>query len=135
MTEADRNCLSNDIAIERAKNKLEQLVISPNAQLVDEYAALVQNEFDAIERFIYDGKIPYEDVRGHYDLLKVKYGIDPAIELDNYVSDKLNIIVEAERVLNMCPCCCGINAHIMTGRDDGNQEYLCQTCNGTGKLA
>lgn len=74
-------------------------------------------------------------MRGLYDALKAKYGIDPAIELSSYVSDKLNIIVEAGRALNTCPCCGGIKAHIMSGRDDWNQEYLCQTCKGTGKLA
>jgi len=48
----DRNCLSYDIAIERAKNKLKQLVASPNTQLVNEYAALIRKEFDAIEQFV-----------------------------------------------------------------------------------
>jgi hypothetical protein len=135
MIQADRNCLSHDIAMVRAKNKLKQLVSSPNTQLVNEYTALVQKEFAAIEGFIYDSKIPKEDMMGLYDALKAKYGIDPGIELGSYVSDKLDIIVGAGRELNMCPCCGGMRMHIMSGRDDGNQEYLCQTCKGTGKLA
>ena len=135
MTQADRNCLSHDIAIERAKNKLKQLVSSPNTQLVNEYTVLVQKEFAAIQEFVYDSKIPHEDMGELYDSLKAKYGIDPAIELGNYVSDKLNIIVEAGRDLNMCPCCGGVRMHIMSGRDNGDQEYPCQTCKGTGKLA
>lgn len=135
MIQADRNCLSHDIAIERAKNKLKQLVSSPNTQLVNEYTALVQKEFAAIEGFIYDSKIPQEDMIGLYDALKTKYGIDHSIELGSYVSDKLDIIVEAGRELNTCPCCGGVKMHIMSESNDGNQEYLCQTCKGTGKLA
>ena len=135
MTQADSNCLSHDIGIERAKNTLKQLVSSPNTQLVNEYTALVQKEFAAIKDFIYDSKIPHEDMKQPFDALKAKYGIDPDIELGSYVSDKLNIIVEAGRELNTCPCCDGTKAHIMPGRDKVDQEYLCQTCNGTGKLA
>ena len=50
----DRNCLSHDIAVERAKNQLKQLVNSPNTQLVEEYTALVREEFAVIEKFVYD---------------------------------------------------------------------------------
>ena len=135
VAQADRNCLSHDIAIERAKNKLKQLVNAPNTQLINEYTMLVQKEFAAIEGFIYDNKIPHDNMMELYDALKAKYGIDPAIELGSYISDKLDIIVEAGRELNKCPCCGGVRMHIISECDDGNQEYLCQTCKGTGKLA
>lgn len=132
----DRNCLSHDIAIERAKNQLKQLVNSPNTQLVNEYTALVQKEFAVIEQFVYDSKVPDQDIGALYDALKVKYGIDPATVLSSYVSDKMHIIVEAGRGLNVCPCCRGAKTHSIPVSDSfGEETYDCQTCNGTGKLA
>ncbi len=137
----DRNCLAYDIAIERAKNKLKQLVVSPNMQLINEYAALVRKEFDAIEQFVYNNKVPSKDIGKLDDALKAKYGIDPDIELSSYVSDKLNIVVEAGRELNICPCCGGLKAHIIPERSSASghnfkeESYDCQTCNGTGTLA
>jgi len=73
--------MSHDIDIERTKNKLKQLASSPITQLVNEYMALVQEEFDAIGCFIHDSKIPCEDLRGLYDAIIPKYGIDPAWQL------------------------------------------------------
>lgn len=134
MAQADRNCLSHDIAIERAKNKLKQLISSPNTQLVNEYTTLVRKEFVAIEDFVYKSKIPNEDMGELFDTLKAKYGIDPAIELGSYVSDKLNIIAAAGRELNICPCCGGSKTHVVS-ESDGRDQYSCQTCNGTGRLA
>jgi hypothetical protein len=134
MAQADHNCLSHDIAIERAKNKLKQLISSPNTQLVNEYTTLVRKEFVAIEEFIYESKVPHGDMGELFDTLKAKYGIDPAIELGSYVSDKLNIIAEAGRGLNICPCCGGSKTHVVS-ESDGGEEYPCQTCNGTGRLA
>ena len=81
MPAIDRNCLSHDIAIVRAKSELKQLVGSPNTQLVSDYTALVQKEFVMIEQFVYDNKVPREDIGALYDALKAKYGIDPATEL------------------------------------------------------
>ena len=52
MPVVDHNCLSHEIAIERAKSDLKQLVSSPNTQLVNEYTALVQKESAVIEQFI-----------------------------------------------------------------------------------
>jgi hypothetical protein len=138
----DRNCLSHDIAIERAKNQLKQLVSSPNTQLVNEYTALIRKEFAAIEEFIYENKISHQDMGELYDALKAKYGIDPTTELSSYVSDKLHIIVEAGRELNTCPCCVGAKRHTIPERisADSNklydeETYDCETCGGTGKLA
>lgn len=137
----DRNCLSYDIAIERAKNKLKQLVASPNTQLVNEYAALMRKEFDAIEQFVYNNKTPPEDIEKLDDALKAKYGIDPDADLSSYVGDKLHIIVKAGRELNICPCCDGLKAHIIPERTSasGNsfkeESYDCQTCHRTGTLA
>lgn len=137
MPAPDRNCLSHDIAIERAKSELKQLVGSPNTQLVSEYTALVQKEFDAIKQFIYSNRVPREDIGALYDVLKAKYGIDPATELSSYVSDKMHIIVEAGRGLNVCPCCRGTKTHTTTVSDLSSKEeiYDCETCNGTGRLA
>lgn len=135
-TPLDRNCLSHDIAIERAKNKLRQLVGSPNTQLVNEYAELIRKEFDAIEQFVYNNQSPPKDIDKADDALKAKYGIDPDIELDQYVSDKLHIIVEAGRELNVCPCCDGTMSHtIPESINFGEEIYSCQTCQGTGRLA
>ena len=134
---ADRNCLSHDIAVERAKSELRQLVNSPNSQLVSEYTALVQKEFAIIEHFVYDNKVPHENIGELYDALKEKYGIDPATELSNYVSDKMHIIVEAGRELNVCPCCKGTKTHTIPESDFSSNEevYACETCGGTGRLA
>jgi hypothetical protein len=107
----DRNCLSHDIAIERAKNQLKQLASSPNTQLVNEYTALVREEFAEIEKFIYDNEVPPKNIGELYDALKAKYRIDPATDLSRYVSDRLHIIVEAGRSLNVCPCCDGAKTH------------------------
>ena len=132
----DRNCLSHDIAIERAKNQLKQLVSSPNTQLVDEYTGLVRKEFTAIEKFVYDNEVPHENMGELYDALKAKYGIDSSTELNSYVSDKMHIIVEAGRKLNTCPCCNGAKTHrIPEGSYSSEETYNCQTCKGTGKLA
>lgn len=133
----DRNCLSHDIAIERAKIELKQLVNSPNTQLVSEYTALVQKEFTVIEQFVYDNKAPNEDLGALYDALKAKYGIDPATELSSHVSDKMHIIVKAGRELNVCPCCRGTKTHTIPENDFSSKEeiYDCETCNGTGRLA
>lgn len=132
-----RNCLSHDIAIDRAKNKLKQLVDSPNTQLVNEYAALVRKEFDEIEQFVYNNKMPPEGIDKLDSALKAKYGIDPDVDLGSYVGDKLHIIVEAGRELNICPCCDGTKMHkIPAGSNSGKEEmYQCETCNGTGRLA
>ena len=137
MPAAERNCLSHDIAMQRAKNELRQLVGSPNTQLVNEYAALVQREYEAVEQFIYNDKIPNEDAGKLYDALKTKYGIDPNVELSSYVSDKMHIIVEAGRRLNICPCCDGAKTHTIPESDHFSEEevYACETCNGTGRLA
>ena len=136
MSALDRNCLSHDIAIERAKNQLKQLVNSPNTQLVNEYTALVQKEFAVIEQFVYDGKVPDQDVGALYDALKTKHGISPNTVLSSYVSDKMHIIVEAGRGLNICPCCRGSKSHSIPTSDGSREEtYDCETCNGTGKLA
>jgi hypothetical protein len=137
MPVADRNCLSHEIAIERAKSELKQLVSSPNTQLVSEYTALVQKEFALIERFVFDNKVPPEDIGALYDALKAKYGIDPATELSSYVSNKMHIIVEAGRGLNMCPCCKGTKTHTIPESDFSSKEeiYACVTCSGTGRLA
>jgi hypothetical protein len=132
----DRNCLSHEIAIERAKNELKQLVRSPNTQLVSDYTALVQKEFAMIEKFVYGSKVPHEDMGALYDGLKEKYGIDPATELSSYVSDKMHIIVEAGRGLNVCPCCEGTKTHTIPESDFSSEEvYSCETCSGTGRLA
>jgi hypothetical protein len=133
----DRNCLSHDIAIERAKNQLKQLVNSPNTQLVNEYTALVQKEFAVIEQFIYGDKVPDQDIGALYDALKTKYGISPNIELSSYVSDKMHIIVEAARELNICPCCRGTKTHNIPASNLSSKEetYECETCSGTGRLA
>jgi hypothetical protein len=131
-----RNCLSHDIAIDRAKNKLKQLVDSPNTQLVNDYAALVRKEFDEIEQFVYHNKALPEDINKLDELLKTKYGIDAHVDLSKYVSDKLHIIVEAGRELNICPCCEGAKMHTIPESDSKKEEtYACQTCNGTGRLA
>jgi hypothetical protein len=132
----DCNCLSHDIAIERAKNQLKQLVNSPNTQLVSEYTALVQKEFAAIEQFVYHGKVPDQDIGALYDALKTKYGISPNTVLTSYVSYKMHIIVEAGRGLNVCPCCRGSKSHSIPVSDGSKEEtYGCETCNRTGKLA
>jgi len=133
----DRNCLSHDIAIERAKNQLRQLVNSPNTQLVNEYTSLVQKEFAAIEQFVYAGKFPDQDIGALYDALKAKYGISPNIVLSSYVSDKMHIIAEAGRGLNVCPCCRGTKTHTISESDFSSKEetYDCETCSGTGRLA
>lgn len=132
----DRNCLSHDIAIERAKNKLEQLVDSPNTRLVNEYAALVRKEFDEIEQFVYNSKMPPEEIDKLEDALKAKYGIDADVDLGSYVGDKLHIIVEAGKELNMCPCCDGTKMHkIPAGNKEEEEMYPCETCNGIGRLA
>ena len=133
----DRSCLSHDIAIDRAKNQLKQLVNSPNTRLVNEYTALVQKEFAAIEQFVYGDKIPDQDSRAKYDELKAKYGISQDTVLSSYVSDKMHIIVEAGRGLNVCPCCKGTKTHTLPESDSSPKEetYDCQTCSGTGKLA
>jgi hypothetical protein len=134
--QVDRNCLSHDIAIERAKNKLRQLVGSPNTQLVNEYASLVRKEFDAIEQFVYNNKTPPEEIEKLDEALKAKYGIDADVDLASYVSDKLHIIVEAGRELNVCPCCNGTKTHkIPAGSYEKEEMYSCETCNGTGRLA
>lgn len=137
MAAIDRNCLSRDIAIKRAKEELEQLVKSPNTQLVNEYTALVQKECSAIEQFVYEDKVPHEDLGALYDALKARYGIDPAIELSSYVSDKMHIIVEAGRGLTVCSCCRGKKFHTIPESDvSSTQEiYDCETCSGTGRLA
>jgi hypothetical protein len=136
MPAAERNCLSHDIAIQRAKNELKQLVGSPNTQLVNEYTALVQKEYAAVEQFVYNDKIPNEDVGKLYDALKTKYGIDSGVELASYVSDKMHIIVEAGRRLNTCPCCEGTKMHNIPASNSSKAEiYACETCNGTGRLA
>ena len=137
MPATDRNCLSHDIVIERAKSELQQLVASPNTRLVGEYTALVQKEFAIIEQFIYNNKLPREDVGARYEALKAKYGIDPATELSSFVSDKMHIIVEAGRGLNVCPCCKGVKTHTIPESDFSPKEeiYACETCNGTGRLA
>jgi hypothetical protein len=136
MPAAERNCLSYDIAIQRAKTELKQLVGSPNAQLVNEYTALVQREYAAVEQFVYNDKIPSEDADKLYDVLKIKYGIDPGVELSSYVSDKMHIIVEAGRRLNSCPCCEGTKMHTIPASNSSKVEtYACDTCNGTGRLA
>jgi len=137
MPVVDHNCLSHEIAIERAKSDLKQLVSSPNTQLVNEYTALVQKEFAVIERFVYRSKVPHEDIGALYDALKTKYGIDAASELSSYVSDKMHIIVEAGRGLNMCPCCRGAKTHVISKSDLSVKEeiYDCETCSGTGRLA
>lgn len=132
----DRNCLSHDIAIERAKTTLKQLVASPNTQLVNEYAAMVRTEFDAIEQFVYNNKTPPEEIEKLDEALKAKYGIDPDVDLSRYVSDKLHIIIEAGRELNVCPCCEGVKMHTIPASNSKQEEtYPCETCNGTGKLA
>lgn len=133
----DRNCLSHDIAIERAKSGLKELVGAPNTQLVNEYTALVQKEFTLIEQFVYGDKDPHEDIGVLYKALKTKYGIEPASELSSYVSDKKHIVVEAVRELNMCPCCSGIKSHTIPKSDFSVDEktYDCETCGGTGGLA
>lgn len=132
----DRNCLSHDIAIERAKNQLRQLVNSPNIQLVNEYTALVQKEFAVIGQFVYDGKVPDQDIGAFYDTLKTKYGISPNTVLSSYVSDKMYIIIEAGRGLNVCPCCRESKSHGIPASDGSKEDtYCCETCNGTGKLA
>lgn len=130
-----RNCLSRDIAIERAKSKLKQVVASPNSQLVNEYAALIRKEFDAIEQFVYNNKTPPKDMDKLDEVLKAKYGIDPEVDLDKYVSDKLHIIVEGGRELNICPCCDGAKFHKVPAAGNSEEEYVCETCHGTGKLA
>lgn len=135
MPVVDRSCLPHDIAIERAKNQLKQLVNSPNTQLVNEYTALVRKEFAIIEQFVYEGKVFDQDAGAFYDALKAKYGIDPATELSSYVSDKMHIIVEAGRGLSVCPCCRGAKTHSIPVSDFKEETYDCQTCNGTGKLA
>jgi len=136
MPVAERNCLSHDIAIQRAKNELKELVGSPNTQLVNEYTSLVQKEYAAIEQFVYNNKVPHEDAGELYDALKTKYGIDPNIELGGYVSDKMHVIVEAGRRLNMCPCCGGAKTHTISESDSSSEDtYDCETCSGTGKLA
>jgi hypothetical protein len=137
MPAIDRNCLSHDIAIDRAKSELKQLVSSPNTQLVSEYTALVQKEFAVIEQFVYDNKVPREDIGALYDALKAKYGIDSATELSSYISDKMHIIVEAGRGLNVCPCCKGAKTHTIPESDFSSKEeiYACETCSGTGRLA
>jgi hypothetical protein len=137
MPAAERNCLSHDIALQRAKNELKQLVGSPNTQLVNEYTALVQREYAAVEQFVYNDKIPGEDTGKLYDALKTKYGIDPDVELSRYVSDKMHIIVEAGRRLNTCPCCEGTHMHTIPASDNSPkaETYACETCNGTGRLA
>ena len=138
----DRNCLSHDIAIERAKNQLKMLVNSPNTRLVDEYTALVRKEFSIIERFIINNEVPSEDIGTLYDCLKAKYGIDPTADLNRIVSDKLQIIVQAGRELNICPCCNGSKMHTIPEGESANSKniyqeegYACQTCKGTGRLA
>ena len=137
MPAVNRNCLSHEIAIERAKSDLKRLVESPNTQLVGEYTALVQKEFSVIEQFVYDNKISPVDIGALYDALKTKYGIDPAVELSRYVSDKMHTIVEAGRRLNVCPCCRGIKTHTISESDFSSKEeiYDCETCSGTGRLA
>ena len=137
MTAFDRNCLSHDIAIERAKNQLKQLINAPNTQLINEYTALVQREFAAIEKFVYEDKVPDQDTAPLFDALKSKYGISPDVVLSSYISDKMHIIVEAGRELNVCPCCGGTNIHTIPASDFSSNEeiYECETCSGTGKLA
>ena len=44
-------------------------------------------------------------------MLKAKYGINSDIDLSSYVSDKMHIIIEAGRKLNICPCCDGTKTH------------------------
>jgi hypothetical protein len=134
---AERSCLPHDIAIERAKNELKQLVRSPNTQLVSDYTALVQKEFAIIEDFVYDNKVPHEDIGALYDALKEKYGIESTTELSSYVSDKMHIIVEAGRGLNVCPCCKGVKTHTIPESDFSSSEeiYACETCSGSGRLA
>jgi|SRR5579884_2419093 len=138
----NRNCLSHDIAIERAKNQLKLLINSPNTQLVEEYTALVRKEFSIIDRFINNNEVPREDIGALYDDLKAKYGIDATADLNRIVSDKLQIIVQAGRELNICPCCNGTKMHIIPEGESANskniyqeQGYACQTCKGTGRLA
>ena len=132
----DRNCLSHDIAIQRAKNQLRQLINSPNTQLVNEYTSLVQREFATIEQFVYEDKVPDHDTAALFDALKAKYGISPDVVLSRYVSDKMHTIVEAGRELNECPCCRGTKIHSIQASDFSSKEetYDCETCNGTGKL-
>lgn len=133
----DRNCLSNDITIERAKNKLKQLVDSPNSQLVNEYPALIRREFDEIEQFVYNNKTPPEERDKLDDALKAKYGIDADVDLGSYVGDKFHIIIEAGRELNMHPCCGGTKMHKIPAESNSEkgEMYPCETCNGTGRLA
>lgn len=137
MPTVDRNCLSHDIAIERAKNQLKQLINAPNTQLVNEYTALVQREFATIEQFVYEDKVPDQDTAALFDALKAKYGISPDVALSSYVSDKMHIIVEAGKELNVCPCCRGTKIHTIPASDFSSNEetYDCETCSGTGKLA
>ncbi|HEU4606392.1 MAG TPA: hypothetical protein VFS46_09165, partial [Nitrososphaera sp.] len=62
--------------------------------------------------------------------------IDPNIELGGYVSDKMHVIVEAGKRLNMCPCCGGAKTHTIPESDSSSEDtYDCETCSGTGKLA
>lgn len=136
-SDIDRNCLSKDIAIERAKNKLKRLVASPNTQLVNEYAAMIRKGFDAIEQFVYNNKTPPEDIQKLDEELKAKYGIDADVDLGNYVSDKLHIIIEAGRELNVCTCCNGTKMHKIptSSYSEKDGTYSCETCHGTGRLA
>jgi hypothetical protein len=125
-----------DIAIERTTNELKQPVGSPNTRLVHEYTALVQREYSETEQFVYNSKIPDEDAGKLYDALKTKYGIDPGEELSSYVSDKMHIIVEAGRRLNICPCYNGTKTHTIPASNHSRQEiYDCETCGGIGRLA
>jgi hypothetical protein len=59
-------------------------------------------------KFVYNNHVPADDMDELYDMLKAKYAINSTIELSNYVSGKMHIIVEAERKLNICRPCRGI---------------------------
>jgi hypothetical protein len=51
-------------------------------------------------KFVYNNQPPAGDTDEVYDVLQTKYGIDSAIELSNYINDKISSVVEAERKLN-----------------------------------
>ncbi|HEX7033806.1 MAG TPA: hypothetical protein VF172_12480 [Nitrososphaera sp.] len=72
---------------------------------------MVRKEFDEAEQFVYNNKALSEDINKLDELLKTKYGIGADVDLSKHVSDKLHIIVEAGRELNICPCCEGAKMH------------------------
>lgn len=130
------DCFPYDICIDRAKNMLKKYVASPNSQIVNEYAALVQKEYATIEQFVYNNKAPQEDMGKLFDELREKYELNQDVDLNVFVSEKMHLIVDAAKELNTCPCCKGAKIHVIAIRDEENDKasYECKTCNGSGKL-